>query len=155
MRRTLAARTLAHLPSFLIYRTPSPRSPGSSARRRSRALSSPSTASSSAQVPPLSGFSVPSPRPWMHVSLSVTYPSALLSRPLTGLDLHDLHELRARVLVFIHDLTSSLRANGVRPPPSGTLGLTSTDLRILLAPSLAFVLLPCHGFRCWITRTTN
>jgi len=31
----------------------------------------------------------------------------------TGLDLHDLHDLRSRILLFIHDLLESLRAAGV------------------------------------------
>jgi hypothetical protein len=31
----------------------------------------------------------------------------------TGLDLHDLHDLRSRILLFIHNLLESLRSAGV------------------------------------------
>ena len=41
----------------------------------------------------------------------------------TGTDLHDLHELRSRALVFVHDLCKKLSAVGVRAVPSRSFSL--------------------------------
>ncbi|KAI0033183.1 hypothetical protein K488DRAFT_48261, partial [Vararia minispora EC-137] len=47
------------------------------------------------------------------------------------IDLHDLHDLRSRSLVFIHDLVKSLRASGV--PASYTLSPSDSPLCLVCA----------------------
>ncbi|KZT30579.1 hypothetical protein NEOLEDRAFT_1126169 [Neolentinus lepideus HHB14362 ss-1] len=46
------------------------------------------------------------------VKLHCTVPTWCSSSD-TCLDLHDLHDLRSRALIFIHDLTASLRTSGI------------------------------------------
>jgi len=46
------------------------------------------------------------------VKLHCTVPTWCSSSD-TCLDLHDLHDLRSRALIFIHDLTASLRSSGI------------------------------------------
>ena len=41
--------------------------------------------------------------------------STILMPVRTGTDLHDLHDLRTRSLLFVHNLVESLRAAGVSP----------------------------------------
>nr|AIR74633.1 putative poxc laccase transcription factor [Pleurotus ostreatus] len=52
------------------------------------------------------------------------------------LDLHDLHELRSRLLVFIHDLIQKLRASGIHTTYSLTPSDTSLCVVCALPPGL-------------------
>lgn len=52
---------------------------------------------------------------FMCVSHVVTRPTVAHAHTL-GADLHDLHDLRSRSLLFVHNLVESLRASGVSPP---------------------------------------
>jgi hypothetical protein len=66
----------------------------------------------------------------------------------SGLDLHDLHELRSRFLLFIHDLLQSLRSSGVRPSRSKNLFEMYLPCRQVvasysLAPSSSSLCLVC------------
>ncbi|KAF9056158.1 hypothetical protein BJ165DRAFT_1522101 [Panaeolus papilionaceus] len=47
------------------------------------------------------------------IRLQCTVPTWGASDSTTYFDLHDLHDLRSRLLVFIHDLLHSLRASGI------------------------------------------
>ncbi|KAJ8595867.1 hypothetical protein M405DRAFT_782367 [Rhizopogon salebrosus TDB-379] len=49
----------------------------------------------------------------------------------TCLDLHDLHDLRSRILLFIHDLLESLRAAGI--PASYRLAPSNSSLCFICA----------------------
>lgn len=64
----------------------------------------------------------------------------------TGVDLHDLHDLRARFLVIVHDLVTSLRSRGVRWNSCLTTGsladaLAQIQTSYCLAPSSSICLI--------------
>lgn len=56
-------------------------------------------------------------RPGAHrpctVSMKLLWLGMTVTDRLIGLDLHDLHDLRNRLIVFVHELLKVLRANGV------------------------------------------
>ena len=54
-----------------------------------------------------------SPNPNKHVTLSCSVPTWTPALANIGLDMHDLNDLRARSLAFIHNLVKALRAVGV------------------------------------------
>jgi hypothetical protein len=81
---------------------------------------------------------------------SVNYVSPI---PKSGLDLHDLHELRSRFLLFIHDLLQSLRSSGVRLSISTVLldALTmSAGCSVVLSYAIELPALSCVCAPTWL-----
>lgn len=54
-----------------------------------------------------------------------------LANPSTSFDLHDLHDLQTRSLLFVHNLVETLKASGI--PASYRLQLTSCPLSLVCA----------------------
>ena len=91
--------------------------------------------------PPSSVLAAP---PLLHVRLYPGHTTSSHSLVRTGADLHDLHDLRSRSLMFVHNLVETLRASGVCfLIRTWSFLLTDLALRSLLLTGSSLPATPC------------